>query len=334
VPETQIINTATRNSNQVTIDAKTKLAPIALFLYARPDYTEQTIDALRANEFAAESDLFVFADGPKDPQHADSVAAVRKLVRSINGFKSVTLVERERNYGLSRSIIAGTTQLCNEFGRAIVVEDDIITAPDFLRFTNHALDRYAGEPKAFSVCSFHPAINAPKNYNFDAFWSYRFSCWGWATWKDRWEKADWVVRDYPEFAGDAKRQARFDRGGGDLSWFLNLHMQGRIDSWDTLWAYSHFKHDAFALLPVGPKTFNIGLDGSGTHCKRAPFEQHALADGVNFQYRFPGSVEVDPYFVSEIQRVHRPSMARKVARFLQRVRPKKKRFEPMTTVSN
>jgi hypothetical protein len=303
-----------------------KLAPIGLFVYARPEHTRQTLEALQANGLAHQSELFVFADGAKSELDIARVSAVRRLIRSIRGFKSVTVVEHQRNLGLSQSVISGVTQLCNEFGRAIAVEDDIITAPDFLTFLNCGLERYADESKAFSVCAFSPAIAKPKSYAYDAFWSYRFACWGWGTWKDRWNKADWEVEDYAEFSGNDQKRRRFNRGGDDLSWFLSLHMEGKIDSWDTIWAYTHCKHDALALVPVMSKVYNIGLDGSGTHCKRAPFEQQLLA-GNSSEDCFPPSVQVEPYFVAEIRRVHRASVARKLVRLVKRIGPKKKRFE-------
>jgi hypothetical protein len=303
------------------------LAPIALFVYNRPVHTQQTIEALRANGLAQQSDLFVFADGPKNEPAAASVREVRRLIRTIDGFKSVTVIERECNLGLSKSVISGVTQLCNEYGRAIVVEDDVLTAPDFLTFVNQGLQRYKDEPRVFSIGAFNLPIVTPQTYAYDAFWSYRFFCWGWGTWKDRWEKADWPVRDFPEFMADREKQQRFNQGGDDLSWLLARHMEGKIDSWDTVWAYTHSKHDAVSLLPISSKVYNIGLDGSGTHCKRAGFDQRVLAWGTSSDYRLPDSLSVDPHFVDEIQRFHRPSMARRLVRFFQRLEARMKRFD-------
>ena len=308
-------------------DSALPLAPIALFVYNRPGHTRRTVESLRANELAQQSDLFVFADGAKNGSVAESVGAVREYVHTIYGFRSVTVIERTRNLGLSKSIISGVTQLCNDYGRAIVVEDDVMTAPDFLVFMNCGLEQYVDETRMFSVCAFNLPIVAPQTYSYDAFCSYRFLCWGWGTWKDRWDKADWSVQDFPEFIADRAKQKRFNQGGEDLSWLLTLQMEGRIDSWDTVWAYTHSKHDAVALLPVSSKAYNIGLDGSGTHCKRAPFKQHVLTHGTAFEYRFPDSVDVDPYFAAEIQRFHRPSMVRRLARFIHRFEQRTKRFD-------
>lgn len=41
------------------------LAPVILFTYNRPEHTKRTIEALAANELAAETDLYVFSDAAK-----------------------------------------------------------------------------------------------------------------------------------------------------------------------------------------------------------------------------------------------------------------------------
>jgi len=292
------------------------LAPIALFVYNRPEHTRRTVEALRANHLARRSDLFIFADASKNKSGATAVRAVRKFIRRIDGFKSVTVIEREQNCGLSESVISGVTQLCSDRGRVIAVEDDILTAPDFLTFMNHALGRYRDEPRIFSIGAFNLPIVTPKTYAYDAFCSYRFMCWGWGTWKDRWEKGDWSVKDFPEFMADREKQKRFNWGGDDLSWLLARHVEGKIDSWDTVWAYTHSKHDAVALLPVISKVYNIGFDGTGIHCRRAPFKQNALPAEGGTNYRFPDSVIPETYFAKQIQRLHHRSIPRKFARYL------------------
>jgi len=293
-----------------------ELAPIALFVYNRPEHTRRTVESLRANELAPHSDLFVFADGAKNESAASAVEAVRKFIRTIDGFKSVTIIERERNFGLATSVITGVSQLCEKFGRVIVVEDDLLTASDFLIFMNCALERYVDEPSIFSVSGFNYSVNAPEQYPYDAFCSYRSSSWGWGTWKDRWEKVDWKVPDYNSFSRDKERKRSFNRGGEDLSRMLAFQMAGELDSWAIRWAYAHWTHDAFALLPISSRVFNIGLDGSGIHCRAARLRQEALKAGTELTIRFPLAVAIDARFTEQIYRIHHSSLLRKFARFL------------------
>jgi hypothetical protein len=274
------------------------------------------VGSLQQNPLARQSDLFVFSDGPKNDSTVEAVQAVRNFLGTIAGFKSVTIIERERNLGLAVSVISGVTHVCQEFGRAIVLEDDLLIAPDFLGFMNCALERFAGESRVFSVSGFNYALKAPRTYSFDAFFTYRSSSWGWGTWRDRWAKADWSVSDYAYFCSRRNLQQSFNRGGEDLSRMLALQMEGRIDSWSIRWDYAHFKHNALALYPVVSRIYNIGFDGSGIHCRRAAHKQPPLIAPTRANYCFPQDVEISAEFTSEIRRLHRISLAKRLVHYL------------------
>ena len=204
--------------------------------------------------------------------------------------------------------------MCCEFGRAIVMEDDLLTAPDFLIFMNAALDRYSTEPKVFSASGFNFAAASPSGYPYDAFFSYRSSSWGWGTWKDRWEMTDWGVSDYLAFSSDNSQKRLFNRGGDDLSGMLALQMSGRINSWAIRWAYAHYRHNALTVLPAESRVLNIGLDGSGVHCRKGSAQQSLMTSQPETCFRFPEEIKPDEHFTSEIRRLHRSTILRRYAR--------------------
>lgn len=243
------------------------LAPIILFVYNRPWHTQQTVEALQKNELATESDLFIFADGAKT-ENDEKVNEVRKYIKTITGFKSVTIFEKEKNCGLANSVIAGATEIINKFGKVIVVEDDIVTSKYFLKFMNEALDFFENDEQIFSVSGYaYPAktMEIPRNYKYDIYLSYRHGSWGWGTWIDRWESVDWEVADFNEFLKNQKLQNAFNRGGADMSGMLKAQMEGKIDSWAIRFDYSLFKQNKFNIRPVKSLVTNVGLDNSGTH---------------------------------------------------------------------
>jgi len=292
-------------------------APVALFVYNRPDHTLRTVEGLRQNWLSSQSDLVVFSDAPKSGDEVAGVAAVRKLIRTISGFKSLTIVQREQNLGLAKSVISGISQICEQSGSVIVVEDDLLTTPDFLTFMNSALDYYAEESRVFSVSGFNFALKAPPHYPYDAFCFYRSSSLGWGTWKNRWKRCDWNVADYDAFSADPSQQKSFNRGGEDLTRMLRLQMVRRIDSWAIRWAYAHHQHDALALLSIKPRVFHIGSDSSATHAKRqGAFRQLPLTSELKSSFTLPNVEDLQPQFVAELQSLLRPSTARKVVRFV------------------
>ncbi|CAA7603145.1 Nucleotide-diphospho-sugar transferases [Acididesulfobacillus acetoxydans] len=245
-------------------------APVIVFVYARPEHTIRTIESLAKNDLADETQVHIYSDAPKNEKAVESVAAVREYIDSLPRrklFKSVKIVKAEFNKGLANSVISGVTEIIGNYGRAIVVEDDLVSAPDFLKYMNGALGYYESDRRIWSISGYTNSSKMifPKDYRSDLYLSYRGSSWGWATWRDRWDRVDWEVSDYPQFRKSRDLRRRLNRGGRDMADMLDLQMQGRIDSWAIRWCYAQSKLDMLTVYPVVSRIKNIGLDGSGTH---------------------------------------------------------------------
>ena len=246
-----------------------ELAPIVLFVYNRPWHTQQTVKALQKNELADRSDFFIYSDGPKDEQSEEAVQKVRKYIHTIDGFKTVTIRKREKNLGLADSIIDGVSKVVNKYGRVIVLEDDLVTSPYFLKFMNEGLEFYKEKEEVMSISGYnHPEsiMPIPDTYREDIYFNYRNSSWGWATWNDRWEKVDWDVKDFEDFINNRRLKKRFNRGGDDMAEMLQSQMEGEIDSWAIRFSYAHFKNNCLSVCPINSYIENIGHDGTGEHC--------------------------------------------------------------------
>ncbi len=239
-------------------------SPIALFVYNRPTHTRQTVEALQKNALAIQSDLIIFSDAPKDETQADAVRDVRQYIHQIDGFKSVTIVERKMNFGLANSIIDGVTSIVNERGRIIVLEDDLIVAPHFLDYMNLALDKYQDEPKAIQISGYMFPVKL--EIKEDALFLPLTTSWGWATWKRAWDLFDPDARGYARVSTDPTLRERFNLDGAyDYFSMLEAQMTGKVDSWAIRWYLSAFMLGALTLYPRQSLIKNVGFDGSGTH---------------------------------------------------------------------
>ena len=161
-----------------------KLAPIIVFVYNRPHHTKQTLEALKKNTIASQSELYIFSDGAANNDLKAKINEVRNYVKDIRGFKKTTLIERRQNLGLANSIIDGVTRIINKHGKVIVLEDDIVTSPYFLKFMNDALNFYEKKKDVWHISGWNYPIDN-KGLNDVFFWRL-MNCWGWATWSDRW----------------------------------------------------------------------------------------------------------------------------------------------------
>lgn len=237
-------------------------APIALFTYNRADHTQRAVESLLKNAEAKFSDLFIFSDGPKTPEKKAGVEENRKYIHTISGFKSISIVEREKNWGLANSLIAGITEVINKYGKVIVVEDDLILSPYFLQFMNEGLEKYKDDDRVGTITGFVPPI---KDKLPETFFLKYFQCWGWATWKRAWDLLETDAR--PLLKGLRFKKTKFDVGGG-VGNYGNLYCQkvGLVDSWYLRYYASLFLKDKLSLYPGRSMVTNDGLDGTGTHC--------------------------------------------------------------------
>ena len=238
-------------------------APIALFAYNRPAHIARVIDSLLHNPEAADSELYIFSDGASGPGCAAAVGAVRDHLRTIRGFRSIEIIEHDRNLGLAASIVGGVTQLCASHGRAIVLEDDVVVSPFFLRYLHEALGRYAQEERVLSVGCYMYPVGAPLP---ETFFLRLPDSWGWGVWQRSW---DLYEPDGSALLAEIRRRGLerdFDFAGsyGFLQ-MLRDQVEGKNDSWAVRWYAKAFLLGGLTLYPGTSLTRNIGLDGSGVH---------------------------------------------------------------------
>ena len=247
-------------------------APIALFVYNRPVHTRRTVEALRKCSLANESRLYVFSDGPRSRQAEQAVQEVRQYLRTIDGFATVDIEERETNLGLAASVIDGVSRLCDEAGRVIVIEDDLVVAPGFLAYLNAALERYQNEPHVMQIAAHMFPVDVA--IEDDAFFLPFISSWGWATWDRAWRAFDPEARGYAQLKADVARRKAFDMDGAyDYFSMLEAQLAGKVDSWAIRWNLSVFVSHGMVLYPKKSLVENIGFDGSGVHCRGEALNQ-------------------------------------------------------------
>ena len=243
------------------------LAPLVVFAFNRIESLRSCISSLLDNSEAKDTDLFVFVDGPRGNKDGDvnKIKSVRKFVMGISGFKSLSYKFSDINKGLGVSIIDGVSEVLNQYGKAIVVEDDLVLAPNFISFMNQGLEKYKDEKKVFSICGYSNKIRVPIGYMGDTYFCTRSSSWGWATWIDRWNLIDWQLA---EWANQRRNKEKFCKWGGSDCWkLLNDWHLGRNQSWAIRFCYSQFLNNALSLFPIISKVENYGFDGEGTNCK-------------------------------------------------------------------
>jgi FkbM family methyltransferase len=257
------------------LESGNELAPIVLFVYNRPWHTRQTLEALAKNELAEESTLFIYADGPKTNASEDDLTKineVRKLIREKSWCKSVEIIESDVNKGLADSIISGVTEIVNRYGKIIVLEDDIVTSVGFLRYMNNALTMYQNEETVMHISGYMYPINKSVFAKETHFLSLT-SCWGWATWRRSWKYFHNVPSQILQeiVQRNLYQKITFNNTNNNFQNQLEKNLSGEIKTWGIYWHCIVIAKNGLCLHPYMSLIKNIGLDGTGTNCRKTEF---------------------------------------------------------------
>lgn len=294
--------------------------PIALFVYNRPRHTQQTLEALQKNELSSESELFIYSDAPKNDAAKASVVEVRDLIKNVTGFRKVTVIERDKNWGLAASIIDGVTTLINQYGKIIVLEDDLLTSPCFLKYMNDALEFYKDEENIYSITGFSFSsefMQFPNEYTADVYLNIRPMSWSWATWKREWNGIDWEIQDFDEFLSTRKKVRQFNQGGTDLTNMLKMQMSGQLDSWYIRWSYNAFNKGKLTVYPRISLVNNIGHDNTGVHCGVDPKNIYSHTElSLNSNVKMEKNMVLNMTIVSNFNKAFKTPVIAIVIRFI------------------
>jgi len=280
-------------------------APIALFVYKRLGHTHQVIEALKKNELSKNSELFIFSDGYKNDEDREKVKTVRQYIRTIYGFKNITIIERDNNFGLANSAIAGITEIIDKYGKIIIVEDDNFTSKYFLRYINDVLSFYEDEKKVAVITGYMYPI---KRYLPPTFFLRGAANWGVGTWKKGWDLFEPDAKKLLDELRKRKLTKEFDLNGAyPFSKMLEAQASGKIDSWTIRWHASAFLEDKLTLYPGKSLVRNIGFDTSGTHC-----------DSGNV---YDTTLTTEPVIIKEIPIEESAIALKEIERFFKSIKP-------------
>jgi GT2 family glycosyltransferase len=242
-----------------------KYAPIIITTYDRLEHLEQTVRALQKNILADQSPLFIYSDAARSEVDRRDVIAVREYIETIDGFDKVVCIERAENYGCAKNIIEAVSEIVEEFGRVIVLEDDIVPSLTFLKYMNDALEKYKNVEKVMEITAYAYPIGIkalPETFFFRL-----SSSWGWGTWDRAWKYFD-QERNAKKIMKCFNRKmiTNFDLNNSGLLWRqLKDNARGKLDTWAVFWYAAVYLENGLCLYPSHSLVQNIGCDGSGEH---------------------------------------------------------------------
>lgn len=293
-------------------------APVVMFVYAKPEHTRKTIEALAKNPEALHTDLFIYSDAARSGKDDLDVCEVRKIVSNVTGFKSVSLCFREKNTGLANNIMDGVSKVCEKYGKVIVVEDDIVTSPAFLGYMNAALERYVDDKQVWHITGWNYPFPTSYVSESDAYLWRMMNCWGWATWSDRWVN----FRKDPEAlmkSFSKKDVYEFNLDGAFNFWSqVEDNYNGKINTWAIFWYATIFKNNGLCLNPVNSMVKNIGMDGTGENCNTSDIYKTKLS--YKFGYRWPNKIAEDKAAINIVREFYKSNTPTLIQRIVNKIK--------------
>lgn len=286
--------------------------PVAAFVYNRLDKAREMLASLSTNYGSQDIQLYIFSDGPKDNEiDIEYVKAVREYIRKLNHFKNIEIIEADKNKGLAESIIKGVSYVLEQHETVVVLEDDLVLSSSALEYFNTLLKHYRTNRGVFSISGYSPPetmLQIPDDYEYSVYFIPRMQCWGWATWRDRWNQADWSMQDYDKFINsESQKKSYIDTIGSVSLSVLDSYMKGEKDVWACRWLYTHFKYHALCVCPVQSLVINTGNDGSGTNCGVSNTFSDQVINTKDSKLYLPTNAFVDNRINSQIYSIYNPS---------------------------
>jgi hypothetical protein len=273
-----------------------QLTAVVFFCYNRPKKTKESLTKIL--EFKGALPVFVFSDGDQKRLSA-KVIEVRNILDECKHDIETTVL-RKKNHGLAQNVISGISFVFNKgFDSVIVFEDDCVPDASFFPFVNDALKTLRFNRKVMHISGFGlPMKFKPlKGYYYSP-----YPCsWGWATWKDRWDKCDFEDnRYYRQVLNNRELRDQFDWAGKSFSHFLKLQQNGAINSWLIRWYVHIFKNNGVSLWPTDTRLKNIGFDGSGIH--QVSFDRFNQSTNHKIKrVKFDNEIKLDPYTITHFK---------------------------------
>lgn len=287
------------------------LPAIVLFTYNRPMHLNKTLKSLNNNFSSSKFDLFVFCDGPKTKKDLKKIILIKKILSKKYKFKKIKVTYRSKNLGLAKSIILGVTEILNITNSVIVVEDDLIFNKNFLNYMQKGINYFYNNKNVGSISGYSYTDKFPINYKSEIYFSMRHASWGWATWKSVWKKIKWNNYFIERNIYKKNFKKEFNLAGDDMYHMLNEQFKGHIDTWDIVFNLNCHLLGKYCVCPKYSLVRNIGLDGTGTHCKK---DDKVFDNFIQNKNYFPliNNIEINFDIIKNIKKSFNTSLFKRV----------------------
>ena len=241
-------------------------APVLIPTLNRHVHFKRCVESLSACIHADKTDLYISLDYPLKDNHWEGYELIKAYLPTIKGFKTINVIEREKNYGAVDNFFKSLEYIFESHNRLIFSEDDNVFSSDFLSFVNKGLDIYKDREDIFSINGYNYPIGIPKNYQNNIYMWSGFSAWGCGIWKEKWEKVDWHYTGLKTYLENMQNVKKLNSIAEIYVPALRRILETGYVTGDSLICYHQIINNMLSVFPVVSRVRNTGHDGSGINC--------------------------------------------------------------------
>jgi hypothetical protein len=243
-----------------------EIPSVLVMAYSRDFLVKELLENIPSNR-----KLYIHLDGPTST-NVQAIARTRSAIdKFINDRRStqqeIFLKTNEHNLGPKAAFTSAISWAFNSSAELVVLEEDVRFSSQFFEYMDWCLKEFKNNSRISQINGFSP-INIPilKNHIFETQNSY---CWGWGTWKDRWDDNDMEIASKLSSLGDLDAFKELEIGEGYLRlWNDRIsRLRNGFDTWDYQWNLSTLNRGRFAICPAFSLVANVGFGQDATNTR-------------------------------------------------------------------
>jgi hypothetical protein len=241
-------------------------APVIIPTLCRYEHFKRCVESLSRCTHAENTELIIGLDYPPKEEYVEGWKDIDHYIQHITGFKKVTLLKREKNYGAKNNIRDLKSYAFSKYDRLIFTEDDNEFSPNFLDYINKGLEFYKDDLRVYSICGYnYPIDMSPYCYNY--YYSKEYSAWGCGLWATKCKRVESIIQkeDYLKDFIINQPLSTFTKNNFRLLPFVRHINKGYLgDVYITTYLQSSTNYCVFPKISM---VRNWGHDGSGVNCR-------------------------------------------------------------------
>ena len=262
---------------------------VVLITFKRPKETKKIYKIISK---VKPKKIYIFQDGYDNSfskNEEKKFFETRKFITDLKS-KKIKKIFFKKNIGLRYIAFNILKIVFRNEKKIIIIEDDTMPKISFFKYCDTMLKKYSFNKKIAQIsgCNLYYGINKKQITKDSYIFSKYPQIWGWATWRDRWQKYyDPDIKSWPKNRNSfLKKKNLRDGEKRYLKFVLDRTYDKTGQGWDQQWIYACIQNDLKTIVPSKNLIKNIGFKSDPTG-KGARKFRNLFFENIKFPIKHP-----------------------------------------------